>query len=104
MRNRRELVTENLLERELNSKEFIGSIDQAINITQKTNYETQFTVYKKAFERRIFYDDSIKIGNENSVGPFVGYKRVRAEFEKTNGIKHENSPQLVSAFYLKTRR
>lgn len=67
-----EIVTTEMLERELNSRNFRSGLETCIKITLKNGCETSFSVEKRKGNDVFSYDGMIQVGNTKSVGNFVG--------------------------------
>ena len=73
MKTKIEVVTPELLERELTSPRFFDGLDRMIGIsTNHRKLETLFEVEKELFGNGIAYPSQIEVGTQESVGGLVG--------------------------------
>ncbi len=78
-----EVVSAELLERELNSRRFLDGLEKAIEITYDTGREACFDVEKQLFGNQIVYPFVIDIGDENHCGVVYVLSYVLTRYRKS---------------------
>lgn len=78
-----EIISPEMLERELNSPKFTLGLEKAIEITLDTNRESSFNVQKGLFQDQIVYPDLIYIGNGVECGEVQALKYALARYKKS---------------------
>lgn len=80
-----EIVNGDTYQKLLTDPRFIAGLDEALRISNQSGYETSFDWGKIVGSPYMYPSDDIDVGDEISVGMFIGYDRIIKEFETETG-------------------